>query len=132
MIYSLTDFFSSNHFVQIVSMGQGQEELARQLISDAVVAGSWLLLQNCHLCLPFCGEIMDYVGEACSINPDFRMWLTTDSHKEFPIGLLHAAIKYTNEAPQGIKASMRRTYQAVNQVHFIWMERKFALLDVWT
>ncbi len=97
-------------------MGQGQEELARQLIADSVVSGAWLLLQNCHLCLPFCAEITDYVGESANINSDFRLWLTTEPHKDFPIGLLHAAIKFTNEAPQGIKSSMRRTYQSINQV----------------
>lgn len=97
-------------------MGQGQEELARQLISEYVVSGSWLLFQNCHLCLPFCAEIVDYVGENSQVNSDFRLWITTEPHKEFPIGLLHASIKFTNEAPQGIKSSLRRTYQSINQV----------------
>lgn len=108
-----------NSSIQIVSMGQGQEELARSLISDSVVAGSWLLLQNCHLCLPFCAEIMESLGESAIVNEDFRLWLTTEPHKEFPIGLLHSSIKFTNEAPQGIKSSMRRTYQSINQVDLL-------------
>jgi len=97
-------------------MGQGQESQAKQFISNSMKAGSWLLLQNCHLCLPFCEEIMDILTDAEEIHSVFRLWLTTDCHKEFPIGLLHAAIKFTNEAPQGIKAGLRRTYQGITQV----------------
>ena len=41
-----------------ISMGQGQEELARRMITDAVLNGSWLMLQNCQLCLEFCEEVM--------------------------------------------------------------------------
>lgn len=106
-------------------MGQGQEEQARQYIADSTVSGSWLLLQNCHLCLPFCAEIMDYLTECTSINSNFRLWLTTDPHKDFPIGLLHSAIKFTNEAPQGVKASLRRTYQAVNQDYLEFCTSKY-------
>lgn len=112
-------------------MGQGQEEQARQLISESTVAGSWLLLQNCHLCLPFCAEIMDYIGESPSINPDFRLWLTTECNKDFPIGLMHSAIKFTNEAPQGVKASLRRTYQAVNQVIKKFTKRTSIFLPIY-
>jgi dynein heavy chain len=102
--------------IKVVSMGQGQELFAKQLITDSMANGSWTLLQNCHLCLPFCEEIMDLLGESTTVNPNFRLWLTTECHPSFPIGLLHAAIKFTNEPPQGIRASIKRTYQSVTQV----------------
>lgn len=69
-------------------MGQGQEIFARQLISDAMISGEWVLLQNIHLSLPFCGEIMDSLTDNDPVHEYFRLWLTTEVHSQFPIGLL--------------------------------------------
>lgn len=92
-------------------MGQGQEFHARKLILESMQTGGWVLLQNVHLSLPFCVEIIDMLVESDRIEDSFRMWVTTEPHTEFPIGLLQMAIKFTNEPPQGIRASMKRSYQ---------------------
>ncbi|XP_039763737.1 dynein heavy chain 5, axonemal [Pararge aegeria] len=101
--------------LKAVSMGQGQEIVARKMISDSMNDGGWVLLQNIHLSLPFCVEAMDALIETEHIQDSFRLWLTTEVHTDFPIGLLQMAIKFTNEPPQGIRASMKRTYQNITQ-----------------
>ena len=69
-------------------MGQGQEFHARRMINDAMIVGGWVLLQNIHLSLPFCTEAMDLLVETDQIHESFRLWLTTEVHPQFPIGLL--------------------------------------------
>lgn len=48
-------------------------------------------------------------------NEGFRLWITAEPHPSFPIGLLHMSLKVTNEAPVGIKAGLRASYQWVSQ-----------------
>jgi hypothetical protein len=48
-------------------------------------------------------------------SPSTRLWVTAEPHPQFPIGLLQMGIKITNEAPVGMKAGLRASYQWVNQ-----------------
>ncbi|CAF4112437.1 unnamed protein product [Rotaria socialis] len=99
-----------------ISMGQGQEVHARRLLSQAYSSGNWVLLQNCHLSLDFCEEFLLQLTENIDrIHPDFRLWITTEVHPKFPIGLLQISIKYTAEPPQGVKAGLKRTFTGLTQ-----------------
>jgi hypothetical protein len=73
-------------------MGQGQELAARKLISESMNSGGWVLLQNIHLSLPFCSEAMDALVETEVVHSTFRLWMTTEVHPQFPIGLLQVGI----------------------------------------
>eukprot|EP01028_Stygiella_incarcerata_P006636 TRINITY_DN270_c0_g1_i1.p1 TRINITY_DN270_c0_g1~~TRINITY_DN270_c0_g1_i1.p1 ORF type:complete len:4523 (-),score=1222.92 TRINITY_DN270_c0_g1_i1:192-13760(-) len=101
--------------VRSISMGQGQEEAAQRLIMTGFLQGSWVLLQNCHLGLDFLIEVEKMIATAEEINPEFRLWITSEPHPRFPIGLLQMSIKLTNEAPQGVKAGLKRSFQWVSQ-----------------
>ena len=50
------------------------------------------------------------------VHESFRLWITAEPHPAFPIGLLQMGIKITNEAPAGIRAGLRASYQWVTQV----------------
>ena len=101
--------------IKSLSMGQGQEIHARRLLIDSMTTGNWLLLQNCHLNLAFCKEILDTLMDGEMIHNGFRLWITTEVHPNFPSSLLQTAIKFTNEPPQGIRASLKRTFADIPQ-----------------
>ncbi|GFR42148.1 hypothetical protein Agub_g3000 [Astrephomene gubernaculifera] len=98
-----------------VSMGQGQEVIARKHMASASLEGHWVLLQNTHLGLGYLTEVETFLVKEENVHEDFRLWITAEPHPQFPIGLLQMGIKITNEAPVGIKAGLRASYQWVNQ-----------------
>lgn len=63
--------------------------------------GGWVLLQNCHLGLEYMVELTTLLTETTTVDPSFRLWITTEVSPQFPISLLQISIKFTNEPPQG-------------------------------
>ena len=98
-----------------LALGQGQEEAARNMLTESKLNGYWMVLQNCHLCLDFCDELTQTLLDNKKTNKNFRIWITTEVNKNFPIGLLQMSLKFTNEPPQGIRASLKRTYADISQ-----------------
>lgn len=71
-----------------------------------------------HSLLPYmrcCLQVEAYLTKAEGLHENFRLWITAEPHPAFPIGLLQMGIKITNEAPVGIKAGLRSSYQWVTQ-----------------
>lgn len=69
-------------------MGQGQEVYARKILTTMTKSGGWVMLQNCHLSLDFCYELLDILTEQDEFADNFRLWITTEVHPNFPITLL--------------------------------------------
>ncbi|XP_053327864.1 dynein axonemal heavy chain 10 [Spea bombifrons] len=96
--------------LKFLAMGQGQEKVALQLLETAVARGQWLMLQNCHLLVKWLKDLEKALEMIKKPHPDFRLWLTTDPTKDFPIGILQKSLKVVTEPPNGLKLNMRATY----------------------
>ncbi|KAL2092820.1 hypothetical protein ACEWY4_012618 [Coilia grayii] len=96
--------------LKFLAMGQGQEKVALQLLETAASRGQWLMLQNCHLLVKWLKDLEKALERIAKPHPDFRLWLTTDPIKDFPIGILQKSLKVVTEPPNGLKLNMRATY----------------------
>lgn len=76
--------------------------MLQSIINLNNLQGFWALCQNCHLGLEYMAELVNFLLEMEAPHPDFRVWITTEPHKDFPVSLLQMSIKYTYEPPQGI------------------------------
>lgn len=68
-------------------------QVALQLLDTAVARGQWLMLQNCHLLVKWLKDLEKALERITKPHPDFRLWLTTDPIKDFPIGILQKSLK---------------------------------------
>lgn len=51
------------------------------------------MLQNCHLLVKWLINLEKALEKITKPHPDFRLWLTTDPTKGFPIGILQKSLK---------------------------------------
>eukprot|EP00771_Trimastix_marina_P003253 gnl/Trimastix_PCT/4478.p1 GENE.gnl/Trimastix_PCT/4478~~gnl/Trimastix_PCT/4478.p1 ORF type:complete len:2540 (-),score=952.78 gnl/Trimastix_PCT/4478:132-6824(-) len=118
------------------SLGQGQGEIARQLIETGQEAGHWVLLENCHLASSWmsCLEALVEEFRAEKVHRDFRLWLTSMPSASFPVMILQNGIKMTNEPPKGLQSNLQRTYDGFNNAFLqqttkpsIWRKFLFSL-----
>nr|XP_019958870.1 PREDICTED: dynein heavy chain 2, axonemal [Paralichthys olivaceus] len=109
----------SKHF-HFLSLGQGQAPIAKSMIEEGVRDGHWVFLANCHLSLSWMPDLDKLVEQLQVEEPhsNFRLWLSSSPHPEFPITILQASIKMTTEPPKGVKANMKRLYQLVTDTQF--------------
>jgi len=105
--------------LQILSLGQGQGEVAIRMIEEAKVKGQWVLMQNCHLAKSFMSTLEEQVETLANdsegslqsrVDDNFRLWLTSMPCDYFPVSVLQKGVKVTNEPPSGLRANLVRSF----------------------
>lgn len=106
--------------LNVISLGQGQGPKAEELIERAKKNGEWVMLQNCHLARSWISTalekiVADFAVQEESIDPNFRLFLTSMPADYFPVSVLQNGVKLTTEPPRGLKANLRRSYDGISE-----------------
>lgn len=104
----------TNHKIFPISLGQGQDKYATEMIQMGKTSGDWILLQNCHLAKTWM-PALEVIIEEIALNEEqahqeFRLFLTSMPASYFPVSILQNGVKLTTEPPRGIVANMQRAY----------------------
>lgn len=97
--------------LQFLCLGKGKENQAAELLKDGVQAGTWVILENCHLVpewLPILESICESFDEETA-SPDFRLFMTSVTTTKFPVPVLQTCIKVVLEEPLNVKENLLRT-----------------------
>ncbi|XP_072546992.1 cytoplasmic dynein 2 heavy chain 1 isoform X2 [Salminus brasiliensis] len=94
-----------------VAMGQGQADVALQVLRECVRSGEWLCLKNLHLVTAWL-PLLEKELNSMQPKAGFRLWLTAEVHANFTPILLQSSLKITYEAPPGLKKNLLRTYES--------------------
>lgn len=106
-----------------ISMGQGQEDVARLEIERCSKEGGWLFLQNVHLMQAWLKDLELKLEEVTpTANKEFRLFISSEpppammpTAQIIPEAILQRCLKVANEAPSDLKANMRRAYSYFSQ-----------------
>lgn len=93
-------------------------KVALQLLERAVTRGHWLMLQNCHLLVKWLKELEKALERITNPNPNFRLWITTNPIKDFPIGILQKSLKVYNSLTLSVVGNIDSPLTSGGQLHF--------------
>ena len=96
-----------------ISLGSGDNAAAVQLIERGQDEGLWVLVENLHLApafLPQLERICDRQLDLSTLNPAFRLFLTSYPTPSFPLALLHTSLKLAVQPPQSLRGHLHTLY----------------------
>jgi len=108
-----------------ISMGQGQEQIALNALKSAATNGNWLMIQNVHLMTDWMREFERALEVAVDDDPhvDFRCFISSEppglpQQEIIPESILQNSIKVSNQAPQDLKANLRRAMSKFDEEYY--------------
>jgi len=103
-----------------LSLGQGQEKQALSMFKKFSDDGVWLVYQNTHLFKSWMPQLEKLVEDMSKpeINPNFRLFLTTNENDYFPVSILQKGIKLSVEIISDVKSIMYTNYKNYSDDYF--------------
>jgi dynein heavy chain len=95
-----------------VSLGQGQDVIAREKLEMGHRQGHWVILNNVHLMPRWLKEVEKMLDEYATdgSHKNFRIFFTSDPSTGIPAGILDRCIKLTSDPPSGLKANLKQAF----------------------
>lgn len=96
-----------------ISLGQGQDVVARACLEQAQFQGSWVFLHNVHLMptwLKSIEKLLDDFEASGNMHEKFRLFLSSDPTPTIPVGILNRSIKITSDPPSGLRSNVRLAF----------------------
>lgn len=115
------DITASNGKFRNISMGQGQEKNAEIALETLSAQGGWVMLQNVHLMQSWLKTLESNLEKySKTAHENFRCFISSEppgapDMQIIPESILQNCIKVANEAPQDLKANLRRAYAHFDQ-----------------
>ena len=117
-------YTEGNSLYVSISMGQGQEKNAENVLDRFTADGGWVFLQNVHLMqswLPILERKLEIAAEVGHKN--FRCFLSAEpppmpDMQTVPEGIMQSSIKVANEPPTDIKSNLRSALSLFSQETF--------------
>ena len=115
---------ASNGLFRNISMGQGQEKNAEQAVNHLAEVGGWVMLQNVHLMQSWLKVLEGLLEKvAVSAHENFRCFISSEpppmpDMRIIPESILQNCVKVANEAPQDLKANLKRALSHFDQSRF--------------
>lgn len=112
---------------EAISMGRGQSERAKRILSGGAEKGNWIFLANCHLCVALLPELEAIIDQLFKqeVDPNFRLIISAKPHPQFSISLLQRSLKVAQEPPKGIKSNLLRLYGAKTEFPTVDRDRDY-------
>ncbi|XP_077659064.1 dynein axonemal heavy chain 14 [Urocitellus parryii] len=107
--------------VTMISLSHGQATKAEDLIVQALTKRhQWVFLQNCHLAGSFMPRLCTIVESLnrrnVTLDPEFRLWLSSKTDSSFPAPILQKSIKIAMEPTQGLKSNLLQMFGGSGEV----------------
>jgi dynein heavy chain len=117
-------YTEANNLYVSISMGQGQEKNAENVLDRFTADGGWVFLQNVHLMqswLPSLERKLEIAAEGGHKN--FRCFLSAEpppmpDMQTVPEGIMQSSIKVANEPPTDVKSNLRSALALFSQDTF--------------
>ncbi len=105
---------ASSRGMKLTSIAMGSAEgfsLADRSLLVAAKEGSWVLLQNCHVCPQWLDLLEKRLHGLSSVHNDFHLFLTADINATLPNSLVLASEVAIVEVPSGLRSGTLRFYR---------------------
>ncbi|KAM5302059.1 dynein axonemal heavy chain 14 [Glossophaga mutica] len=101
--------------VTTLSLGHGPAAKVEDLMAKALSRSEqWVFLQNCHLAASLmptlCTIVESLASPDVTVDPEFRLWLGSESDTSFPITILQRSLKVSVEKPIGLKSNLLKMF----------------------